>query len=112
MTVKDLNRFQKTYPLLRIKPLFDGIDENTQENNQVKDSIFKLDTLTDDVYMPLSFDLQNDPSPFGVQITLSNDNLQNDIASIDIVMLQNGTVGKSRDKYFEVDNVLGDAILQ
>ncbi len=112
MTVKDLNRFQKTYPLLRLKPLFDGTDQEQTTENQIKDSIFRLDESTFDVYMPLAFDLQTDPSPFGVQITLSNDNQSNDIASIDIIMLQNGTINKARDKYFQVDNVLGDAILQ
>ncbi len=111
MTVKDLNRFQKNYPLLRIKPLFDSQD-TTQEQGQNKDSIFKLDQATSDVYMPLSFDLQIDPSPYGIQITLSNDNNSNDVASIDIVIPQNGSVGKTRDKYFQIDNILGDIILQ
>ena len=112
MTTRDLNRFQKTYPLLRLKPIIETTDGTTGGETVEKVSLFKLDTGTTDVYMPLSVDIQVDPSPFGIQISFANDNIPGSEAGIDVIMLNNGTVNKVRDEHFNVDQVSGDAIFE
>jgi hypothetical protein len=112
MTIRDLNRFQKTYPLLRLKPIIETTGEGGGGQTIVKASLFKEDINSTDVYMPLSVDIQVDPSPFGIQISFANDNIPGSEAGIDVIMLNNGTVDKVRDENFNVDQVTGDAIFE
>jgi hypothetical protein len=110
MTVKDLNRFQKNYPFIRLKPIIEITGETPTTPDKV--SLFKEQTESGEVYMPLAVDIQVDPSPFGIQITFANDNDPNSLSGIDVIMLNTGTIGKVRDEFFNVDQVTGDAILE
>lgn len=99
MTVVDLNRYQKTYPFLRLKPNYQqqgaGPVGPTINNN----SLFTTDG-TDVIYRD-TLTILGIPDPF-ILIT------QNNIT--DIVMPDNYSQS-IRDTFFNVDNLTGDISL-
>ena len=122
---KDLNRYQKTYPLIRLQPKFESINESSGSITENSGSLFGA--LNEDVFFKKDFLFTGWTEPFGLYVGVVNDNLYYDNISDgnqlstnpaivdlnnlgDIVFLQNGTIDHLRDLYFNVDSITGDAI--
>jgi hypothetical protein len=126
---KDLNRYQKTYPFIRLQPKYEQITESTGSGGgtitENAGSLFG--SLNDDVFYKKDFLFSGWTEPFGLYVGVVNDNLYYDNISNgdqlttnpaivdlnnlgDIVLLENGTINHLRDLFFNVDQITGDAI--
>ena len=99
MTVVDLNRYQKTYPFLRLKPNYQQPGAGPVSPAINNNSLFTTDG-TDVIYRDVLI-VVDIPDPF-ILIT------QNDIT--DIVMPDDYSQS-IRDTFFNVDNLTGDISL-
>jgi hypothetical protein len=99
MTIIDLNRYQKTYPFLRFKPNFQQQGSTPAEPSINNDSLFATDGI-DIIYKDITT-VVSIPDPF-ILITSPT--------TTDIVM-PNAYADSIRDTFFNVDNLIGDIIL-
>jgi len=99
MTIIDLNRYQKTYPFLRLKPDYQQQGTTPTGPTINNNSLFTTDG-TDVIYRDI-LTITNIPDPFILAT-------QNNVT--DIVMPNNYSQS-IRDTFFNIDNLTGDISL-
>jgi len=99
MSIIDLNRYQKTYPFLRLKPQYEQQGTAPSGPTINNNSLFTTDNI-DVIYRDILV-IVDIPDPF-ILVT------QNNVT--DIVMPIN-YANSIRDTFFDVDNLTGDITL-